>query len=629
MKTLHLLLTSTIFWVGLHVSAQSAEVLPASNEDVAIIIGNKNYLDQDIPEVTYAHNDAHAMKEFVTDMLHIREENIIFLEDASQAKMQTAFGRKGNYRGKAFQYVKPDVSNLYVFYSGHGVPGKTDGKSYLLPVDADIETADINGYPTDVLYENLAQVEAQSVTIFLDACFSGNSHAGTLIQQASGAQILPKQTKIPQAGNMTVITAASKDQLASWDSESKHGLFTEYLLRALYGEADKNKDGEVRLAEVGTFLKEDMRYKARRAFNRDQTPSVNGNNDQIISAAVNGIYPKRPKLSSTETEMETIKTITQSEVDPVDQVMYALKNANVRTAPDVYSSRVATLSKGDGIHVAGKVQGKPWYAVGRSDELFGYVYEPLLGTARIEQAELESKSLSELKKRLVRLEEQTKLGSNNVLPQPPVRTEPATSGDIIGRRSSDEEQGPEPNWAFEEDPYQNIEQNLKIMGAILAKQSFIKRSRKAGVETRLNYNWIRIEAERCAISASISLKHDKEVKQDGSLKSLNIHDREIKAVFWRELDSKKRKLTARDENQKIIHRVSIYRYGPFNFKDKNDRRLFKQKAGELRALCPKPRPMQSQYEDVRMAPQSRGDYSRPLRRPPPPPRFGRPPPPRR
>lgn len=628
MRIRHFFSIAILLLTGVPHKADSAEVRSFESEDVAIIIGNKTYLDQDIPEVSFAQNDARAMRLFVKNMLHIRDENILFIEDATQAKMETAFGRKGNHRGKAFQYVKPDVSNLYVFYSGHGVPGRTDGKSYLLPVDADVETVDINGYPIDVLYENLAQVEAKSVTIFLDACFSGNSQGGTLIKQASGAQILPSQTPIPLVDNMTIITAASQDQLASWDGESKHGLFTEYLLRALYGQADKDKDGEVRLAEVAAFLKQDMRYKARRSFNRDQVVSIKGDVDQVLSAAVNGQYPKRPDLSfSGQGNPQTPK----GDLDLIDQDMRVLKNANVREKADVFSQRIITLSAGEKVHVAGKVRNEPWYALKRNNLFLGYVYAPLLGRIEGDSSVQESKSLRELKNRLARLEEQTKLESNDILPAPPRPVRAQEKGDLIGRVDS-EEQGPAPNWAFDDDdPYERIEKTLKTMGALLARQSFIRRSTDPVAETRLNYNWVKIQTERCSLSASLSLKHDLKVEWNARTESLNIHDRQIEASFWRELRSKKRSLTTRDADHDIVQKVTLYQYGPFSFKNKKERRQFRRKAKELRALCPQPRHVQNDYEEekgpIRVY---RPRPARPdVRNPPPPPRFKRPPPPRR
>ncbi|MDV7338347.1 caspase family protein [Terasakiella sp. A23] len=598
MKTLHLLITGSLLWASAFGTAQSAW---AKNDDVAIIIGNKVYDDQDIPEVSFALNDARAMKNYAKDVLNIRDENIIYLENATQAKMQSAFGRKGNHRGKAFQYVKPNVSNLYVFYSGHGLPGRYDDKSYLLPVDADIETADINGYPIDTLYQNLARVEAKSVTVFLDACFSGQSHGGTLITRASGAQILPSKTHVKEDSGLTVLTAASKDQLASWDEESKHGLFTAYLLRALYGEADKDENGQVNLAEVSTFLQEEMRYKARRTYNRDQIPTVIGDTEQVLAKAIDGSFPTRAKIDTPTVNINT----DDYPLTPVEENMFAVKNANVRALPTVRSAKVDMLPKGEPIHVAAKVTDRPWYAIEKGNEIVGYVFADLLGEEKEIATEEENRAIRELKARLEKLEERTQLGDNDVLPTPPVRSSNDDTGGVLIGRGTDK--------TFKaSDPYTKIENTLKSMGAILARQSFINNYKDTKGRTSFNYNWIRIDANQCSIAASISLEH----KVPRS-KRIDIHDHQVRASFWRELNRKKQTLRARDPQGDVVEKVTLYQYGPYAFKEKKDRRRFILNANKLQSLCPTPRQAYS-------GPSTTYQRSTP---PPPPGRYDRRPPP--
>ena len=128
-----------------------------------------------------------------------------------------------------------------VFYSGHGVPGE-DRRAYLLPLDANPDVPEINGYALELLYRNLAKLEARSVAVY----FSGQSFGGTL-SRTSGLGISPVLP--PAAGGFGVLTAAAADQVAVWDDEAKHGVFTKHLLDALYGAADDG-DNEITLAEV-------------------------------------------------------------------------------------------------------------------------------------------------------------------------------------------------------------------------------------------------------------------------------------------------------------------------------------------------------------------------------------------
>ena len=373
-------LTLALF-VSAAIGLGAPRAMAAENANgIAVIIGNKSYADKDIPKVSFADRDAQAMRRYVIDVLGFRNENIIMLSDASQAQMQSTFGRKGNHRGRAFQYVRPGKSDLFVFYSGHGIPGLKDRRSYLLPTDAAIATAEINGYPLDVLYENLDKLNARSVTVFIDACFTGSSHGGPLIKAASGLQVLPKPVKA--ATPMTVITASSRDQLASWDQDARHGLFTEYLLRALYGAADRrpwgNGDGKVTVGEIRTYLNDEMRFRARRAFNREQTPTVIGDERRVMVASLDSI-PRRPNLDDRPRQSSPpFDERREVLIERRERDMIALEPAVVRASPSVNSPRVSQLFKGTVIHILGKVKDEPWLAVERKGIHIGYVFQPLL-----------------------------------------------------------------------------------------------------------------------------------------------------------------------------------------------------------------------------------------------------------
>ena len=185
--------------------ALAAEV--RNPDGVAVIVGNRAYEHRDVPEVSFAHRDADAFRRYVVDVLGFDPENILDLRDASQGEMEAAFGNERSHEGLLWRYLNPDGgSAVVVFYSGHGVPGLKDGRGYLLPANADPNTAEINGYPIDLLYGNLAKLaEAESVWVFLDACFSGSSHRGMLVRAASPASVTPS-LPVGVAERVTLLT---------------------------------------------------------------------------------------------------------------------------------------------------------------------------------------------------------------------------------------------------------------------------------------------------------------------------------------------------------------------------------------------------------------------------------------
>ena len=298
----YLLLAGAILWTTIAPLAVWSQV--ANPNGVAVIIGNRAYEHERVPEVAYARRDAAAFKRYVLEVLGFDPLNVIELNDASQSDLHSAFGGERSHEGQLWSFLDPEGgSDLVVFYSGHGVPGLRDGRGYLLPIDADPDTADINGYPIDLLYENLGKLhEARTITVYLDACFSGDSHAGMLVRSASPVYIV---AELPEevAQTMTVLTAASGTELASWDEEARHGLFTDNLLDALYGKADADGDGRVTSGEVASYLKQHMTRAARRLFKRHQNASLHGSPDAVLSKVAGSVFPERPVLadeSSTE-----------------------------------------------------------------------------------------------------------------------------------------------------------------------------------------------------------------------------------------------------------------------------------------------------------------------------------------
>ncbi len=282
-----------LFLIG-HAAFQTADAASKNKYGVAVIVGNQNYEDR-IPDVEFAANDADLFKRFIIGVLGYDADNIIDLRDATQADLQGAFGNERTHEGKLWRYLDPrGRSDVTVFYSGHGVPGLKDKRGYLLPVDADPDAPEINGYPIDTLFANLSRLEARSVSVYLEACFSGDSQKGMLVRSVSGITISPKFPK-EQSSQMTILTAAKGDQVASWDNKAKQGLFTRHLLDGLYGAADTgdygNNDGKIDVAEIQAYLDEQMTRAARREYGRHQNAWIQGTGNTVLASVV----MERPK----------------------------------------------------------------------------------------------------------------------------------------------------------------------------------------------------------------------------------------------------------------------------------------------------------------------------------------------
>ena len=278
---------------------------------VALIIGNGDYQHRDVPDVKYAHRDAEAFKRYVLDVLGFDPRNVIYLRDATRRLMHDALGTRGDNRSDVWAHLHPKGgSDVVVFYSGHGVPGARDKRGYLLPVDADPKAAEQDGYSIDLLYANLGKLkEAKTVRVYLDACFSGGSAGGGLIRDASPVYV---SAQLPSGvgEKVTSLTAATGTQIASWDAEARHGMFTHYLLDALYGNGDADKDGRVTAREAKQYLDDWMTRAARRKHRRIQEASLLGAAGVVLTAAPKGgVYPERTELGSGSGAKQTVSRV--------------------------------------------------------------------------------------------------------------------------------------------------------------------------------------------------------------------------------------------------------------------------------------------------------------------------------
>jgi hypothetical protein len=254
----------------------------AGKYDIAVIIGNKTYRRPNIPAVEYADRDAAIMREYLVKTLGYDAHNIIYEENAGLSTFRHIFGSPGDSKGQLSQWVRPNVSRVFIYYVGHGAPDLQSQEAYFVPVDANPEYIRASGYPLQTFYENLAKIPAKNMTIILDACFSGNSEKGMLFKGISPAMVkVKKEYAGPQ--NATLISSGAMDQVSTWYPEKRHSLFTYYFLKGIQGDADANKDKKITVGEMKAYLNEHVPYAAQRLKGIDQQPVVMGKDDGIIA----------------------------------------------------------------------------------------------------------------------------------------------------------------------------------------------------------------------------------------------------------------------------------------------------------------------------------------------------------
>ena len=235
------------------------ETKGSNDKTFAVVISNEHY--SMVTQVPMALNDGEAFSRYCSKTLGLPKNNIRLYSDASYGVMIRAIR---DIKEIASAY-SGDIQVIF-YYAGHGIPNESTKDAFLLPIDADGSQTE-GCYSLTRLYSELGGLNARSVVVFLDACFSGAEREGGMLASARGVALKVKK-EVPQ-GNMVIFSAASDDETAFPYKEKNHGLFTYYLLKKL-----QESRGNVTLEELGEYIIRNVKRQSVVVNRKTQTPSV-------------------------------------------------------------------------------------------------------------------------------------------------------------------------------------------------------------------------------------------------------------------------------------------------------------------------------------------------------------------
>ena len=246
-----------------HLSSSVDREIPKSkvtnDKTFAVIIANENY--QNTSNVPFAINDGRVFMQYCENTLGIPTRNIHYVPNATLNNMRGEIHWLENvlrsYEGEA---------KAIFYYAGHGVPDEASKDSYLLPVDG-LGTNVKTGYKLDDLYASLGTLPSKSITVFLDACFSGATRSEEMLTPSLRGVVIKSNTSTPK-GNVVVFSAAQGNETAIPYNDESHGMFTYYLLKKL-----QETSGKVSYQELSEYIYRNVRQQSS-VIGKTQTPTV-------------------------------------------------------------------------------------------------------------------------------------------------------------------------------------------------------------------------------------------------------------------------------------------------------------------------------------------------------------------
>ncbi len=236
----------------------------------ALIIGVENY-EASAP-AQFASRDAQMFADYAREKLGIPAGNVKVLTDseASEREILTAL--------KVWlpTAVKPEKTDLYVFYAGHGMPTADGSTAYLVPYDGDVRLLEDTAISRKRFFDEIGDARPRSATFFFDNCYSGATRSEELLLAARPLTIKVDETDVPD--NFLVFAAGETDQIAGVEPEVKHGRFSYFVFKGLEGEADANSDEKISAGELHAYVRESVgRFSAGA-----QTPTMLGDADRWV-----------------------------------------------------------------------------------------------------------------------------------------------------------------------------------------------------------------------------------------------------------------------------------------------------------------------------------------------------------
>ena len=238
---------------------------------LALIVGVSNY-ENTKAKALYADNDAMVFKDYASEKLGIPENRIKILVNDRADERDILLSVQEWLRRSA----KPNKSDIYVFFAGHGLASQDGKNMYLLPHDGSPRLLDDTAILRDRLFTDLKATNPKSVTVFLDTCYSGVTRNEEMLIAGRPIVIKAKEQAIPEG--FTLFSAASNEQISRPLEEAKHGMFSYFLMKGMEGDADANNDNKITARELHAYVEQNVVQQS----SGSQTPELQGDKDRVL-----------------------------------------------------------------------------------------------------------------------------------------------------------------------------------------------------------------------------------------------------------------------------------------------------------------------------------------------------------
>ncbi len=248
-------------------------VTPTDNTSTFVLIIANDKYDTLFPNMPYVANDANIFREYCVKTLGVPERQVKLMQNVNKAKIETI----GVKWLQDLMKVTRGKGKIIVYYAGYGVLDANNAP-YILPSDACIPVKGSalgkeplskknrkllveQGLAVSDLCTMLSSVQAQAVTLFLDANFNGVQRDGEYLfpedEKKCGSKKAKKTKALRIRGDVVVFCSSDFTATSYAFKEQEHGFFTYFLLKEL-----KKSKGNLSYDDMFTNVKEAVSFES-------------------------------------------------------------------------------------------------------------------------------------------------------------------------------------------------------------------------------------------------------------------------------------------------------------------------------------------------------------------------------
>src|SRR5262245_34603323 len=245
-------------------------------QQLALLVGVRKYDPKELRDLPYAEADVEALARTLCNAGY-QPDNVVLMTQSAAARDLRFAPESAKIRRelKLLLGNRAKEDTLLIAFAGHGVQFSKEEESYFCPADARL--ADRSSLISlSEVYRELKRCPARVKVLLVDACrndpLADHSRSRATVRLESSTRPAVAE---PPAG-LVALFSCSEGERAFEHDELKHGVFFHYVIEALRGEAARDDQAEVTVADLESYVQRGVDSFVRSRFGASQRPERKG-----------------------------------------------------------------------------------------------------------------------------------------------------------------------------------------------------------------------------------------------------------------------------------------------------------------------------------------------------------------